>query len=210
VSLPCAVEIREGSAPTPLRITVLSPFGAWVETAQPLAPGASLRVAFAIPGVETETPALRFVARVTWTAAPGELDAGDPGGMGLAFEASEAERTRLDAALEALPEARMTFDACAEEHDVLWTALPAIDAPGREALAPVPGAAAEAALAEADAALLVDLDSWFLETRPATPTETTEVLRLSPVAPSAPRAVEEPRWVRGSNAVRLSLTLTSY
>jgi hypothetical protein len=208
VSLPCAVARHDGSAAT--RITVLSPFGAWVETAQPLAPGASLRVAFTIAGAEGANLAFDLAARVTWSANAGELDATDPGGMGLAFTTTDAERAQLDGALAGFAPAPALVDASVAEDALIWTALSVAEAVACVSPAMDPAPAAEPAPTDAEATLLRDLDAWFLETRPASPTETTEVLRLSPVAPSAARVVEEPRWVRASNVARASLTLTSY
>jgi len=208
VSISCDVAVQDAPASMPLRITVLSPFGAWVETASPLAPGAALRVTFSLPDAGQALLPVTLTARVTWGALPGELDAMDPGGMGLAFDASDAERARLDAALEAVPLASSSDSALSGEEALVWTALPAPSCAAREAIAETTVAAT--ATHEPDADMLRDLDAWFLETRPATPTETTEVLRLSPVAPGAPRVAEEPRWVRGSNVARVSLTLTSY
>jgi hypothetical protein len=210
VSLPCEITVHDGPATRSMRIAVLSPFGAWVETAQPLAPGASLRVAFTLVGADGVNLSWNLAARVTWTANVGELDAADPGGMGLAFTTTDAERAQLEDALVGFAPAPALADAPAAEEAVIWTALPAVDATVCEVPDVDSASLAEPMLTADEATLLHDLDPWFLETRPATPTETTEVLRLSPIAPTAARVVEEPRWVRASNAARVSLTLTSY
>ena len=121
VRMPCDVLADVFDEAVAHVMTDLSPFGAWIDTTYPLEPGAELLVALTPPGVIDASQDVVLSGRVARASLGRRRGEVGRSGMGIAFEASDLERTQLTAALRGMPP---PLPSRSIESAIVWVDMP--------------------------------------------------------------------------------------
>ena len=204
VALFCDVLAWDGGSRTRLRVTDLSPFGAWIETPQPLALGAALLLSIVPPGADPEHGALVLPARVVQAHQGDAPDGSGAVGMGVAFDASPSEWEILAAALHGLPPPLRASRLAAASPEPIDVSASIDDASDPRTLSMTPVASVANPVDDLDA--LREMETWFLSPGPATrvtaaPAVTARAAE-APLSAETPRFAEAPRFIRCKTIVR--------